>query len=152
MRAHSLVSFVVLAGLASACAHSGKTSPGEASAATPHDAPAATALTAEDIERNPSVPIEELLTAKFPGVWISRAADGGLAIRIRGATSLQASNEPLYIVDGVPIQAGPGGGLTGIVPNDIASISVLKDAAATTMYGVRGANGVIIIKTKRPPQ
>jgi TonB-dependent SusC/RagA subfamily outer membrane receptor len=91
------------------------------------------------------------MTAKFPGVWISRTADGALSIRIRGATSVQGSNEPLYIIDGTPIQPGPNGGLTGISPQDIASIQVLKDAAATTMYGVRGANGVIIIKTKVQP-
>ena len=105
-------------------------------------------MTAEDIERTPSVPVEELMTNKFPGVWISRTADGSLAIRIRGATSMQGSNEPLYIIDGTPTQPGPHGGLTGLSPGDIASIQVLKDAAATTMYGVRGANGVIIVKTK----
>ena len=74
--------------------------------------------------------------------------DGALSVRIRGTNSMQSSNEPLYIVDGTPVQPGPNGGLSGIAPNDIASIQVLKDAAATTMYGVRGANGVIIIKTK----
>jgi len=108
-------------------------------------------VTGEDIDRTPSVPVEELMKTKFPGVWISRTADGGISVRIRGATSLQGSSEPLYIIDGVPIQTGPNGSLTGIAPNDIASIQVLKDAAATTMYGVRGANGVIIIKTKIPP-
>lgn len=106
-------------------------------------------MTAEDIHRNPSVPIEELLAARFPGVWITRTADGSIAVRIRGATSVLGSNEPLYVLDGMPIQAGPNGALTGISPNDIDSIEVLKDAAATTMYGVRGANGVIIIKTRR---
>lgn len=85
---------------------------------------------------------------KFPGVWITRMPDGALSVRIRGTTSMQSSNEPLYIIDGTPVQPGPNGGLSGISPNDIASIEVLKDAAATTMYGVRGANGVIIIKTK----
>ncbi len=106
-------------------------------------------MTAEDIQRNPSVPIEELMASRFPGVWITRAADGGIAVRIRGASSVLGNNEPLYVLDGIPIQAGPNGALTGIAPNDIASIEVLKDAAATTIYGMRGANGVIIIKTKR---
>ncbi len=109
-------------------------------------------MTAEDIERTPIVPLEELLTARVAGVWIARTADGGIAVRIRGATSVTGNNEPLYVLDGMPIQAGPNGSLTGIVPNDIASIEVLKDATATAMYGVRGANGVIIIKTKRPGQ
>ena len=75
-----------------------------------------------------------------------------MAVRIRGGSSIQGNNEPLYIIDGIPIEPGPNGSLTGINPNDIASIEVLKDAASTTLYGVRGANGVIIIKTKHPPQ
>jgi TonB-dependent SusC/RagA subfamily outer membrane receptor len=141
MRAHSLVSLAFLAGLASACASSGK------QGAAPRDVPAP-AVTGEDIERTPSVPVEQLMMNKFPGVWITRMPDGSLSVRIRGTNSMQSSNEPLYIIDGTPVQPGPNGGLTGISPNDIASIEVLKDAAATTMYGVRGANGVIIIKTK----
>jgi len=145
MRAHSLVQLGLLVGLVSACAHAGKTSSEGASAA-------GNTVTAEDIERSPGVPLEELMTAKISGVWVTRTADGGIAVRIRGPTSVHGSNEPLYVVDGIPIQAGPGGSLTGIPPSDIASIEVLKDATATTMYGVRGANGVILIKTKRPGQ
>lgn len=145
MRARSLMSFGLLVGLVSACAHAG-TSRGKPRS------PAGTTVTAEDIERSPGVPLEDLLTARVSGVWVTRTAAGGIAVRIRGATSVHGSNEPLYVLDGIPIQAGPDGSLTGIVPNDIASIEVLKDVAATTMYGVRGAHGVIIIKTKRPGQ
>ena len=141
MRPRSVVPFGLLVGLVSACTHSGST--------RPRDDAAGTVLTAEDIQRNPSVPIEELMASRFPGVWITRTADGSIAVRIRGATSVQGSNEPLYVLDGIPIQAGPNGALTGIAPNDIASIEVLKDAAATTIYGVRGAHGVIVIKTRR---
>jgi len=150
MRARSLVALVLLAGLVSACARSGRTGPRETTVGPPSDAPAPTAVTAEDIQRTPVVSIEELMAAKFPGVWIARAADGGLSVRIRGATSVLGNNELLYVIDGIALQTGPGGSLTGIVPNDIESIEVLKDAAATTMYGLRGANGVILIKTKRP--
>lgn len=107
-------------------------------------------LNAEDIERGHGRSIEELLMERFPGVTITRTADGGIALQIRGPTSFLGSNEPLYVLDGVEIQAGPGGSLTGINPYDIASIEVVKDAAGTAMYGVRGANGVIVIKTKRP--
>jgi TonB-dependent SusC/RagA subfamily outer membrane receptor len=146
----SLVTFILVVGLISACAHSGN--PGDKRAVVPRDVPAGAAVTGEDIERTPSVSVEELMTTKFPGVWLSRNADGSLSVRIRGTTSLTASNEPLYIIDGQPIQTGPNGSLTGIAASDIASIQVLKDAAATTMYGMRGANGVIIIKTKVPPQ
>jgi TonB-dependent starch-binding outer membrane protein SusC len=106
-------------------------------------------VTAEDIERAPGQPIEEILKGRVAGVTVTRASGGGIAVRIRGATSFYGSNEPLYVLDGVPIQAGPGGSLTGIDPYDIESIEVLKDPADTALYGMRGANGVIVIKTKR---
>jgi TonB-dependent SusC/RagA subfamily outer membrane receptor len=105
-------------------------------------------VTSDDPGRVPDEPIEKQLAARVPGVIVNRTSDGGIAIRLRGATSILGSNAPLYIVDGLPIEPGPNGSLTGINPMDIASIEVLKDATATSMYGVRGANGVIIIKTK----
>lgn len=89
---------------------------------------------------------------RFPGVVVSRTNDGGIAVRIRGTTSLIGGNEPLYVVDGIPVQPGPNGSLNGVNPYDIESIEVLKDPASTAMYGVRGANGVIVIKMKGPPQ
>lgn len=107
-------------------------------------------MTAEDIQRSPSVPIEELMGAKIAGVWVQRTSDGGIAVRIRGATTIYGNQEPLYVLNGVPMQPGPNGALTGVSPSEIQSIEVLKDAASTAMYGVRGANGVIIIKTKTP--
>jgi TonB-dependent SusC/RagA subfamily outer membrane receptor len=105
-------------------------------------------VTSDDISRTPDEPIEKQLAGRVPGVVVTRMPDGGLVIRLRGASSILGSNAPLYIVDGIPVEAGPNGSLTGINPLDIASIEVLKDAAATSMYGVRGANGVIVIKTK----
>jgi TonB-dependent SusC/RagA subfamily outer membrane receptor len=132
----------VVVGLMSACAH--------ASGARNTSPPGDPTVTSEDIQRNPGQPIEKVLQGRFPGVEVTRTPDGGIAVRIRGATSFSGSTEPLYIVDGIAIQAGPGGALTGINPNDIESIRVLKDAADTAMYGMRGANGVIVIKTKRP--
>ena len=60
------------------------------------------------------------------------------------------SSEPLYVVDDVPIKAGPGGALNGINPYNIESIKVLKDPADTGIYGIRGGNGVIVIKMKKP--
>jgi len=109
-------------------------------------------VTSEDIDRQPGRPIEQVLADRFPGVTVTRAPDGGLAVRIRGATSINGSTEPLYVIDGVEIHPGPGGSLTGINPRDIATIEVVKDPAGEAMYGVRGANGIIIIKTKRPDQ
>lgn len=138
----ALLSVGLLLGLLSACAHSGKTNP--------TSPPRGSVVTAEDIERHPGEPIEKVLMGRFPGVVLTRTPDGGMAVRIRGATSFHGSNEPLYVIDGIPIQPGPSGGLTGISPYDIESIEVLKDPVDTSMYGVRGANGVILIRTKRP--
>lgn len=104
-------------------------------------------VTAEDIERSPGRPIEDILMSRFPGIVVTRTASG-IAIRIRGATSLRGDTAPLYVIDGVPVRAGPGGALVGINPYDIESIRVLTDPTDTSMYGVRGANGVIVIKTK----
>lgn len=107
-------------------------------------------VTAEEIERTPNESIEKYLMGRFPGVWVTQTPDGGIAVRIRGATTVHGNTEPLYVVDGIQFQPGPEGSLTGINPSDIESIQVLKDAASTAMYGVRGANGVIVIKTKKP--
>ena len=131
-------------GLGTACVH--RTSP-----PPPTAAPSST-VTSEDIERQPGQPIEQVLMGRFPGVTVERTANGGIAVRIRGTTSIRGSNAPLYVIDGVEIEPGPGGSLTGINPHDIASIQVLKDPAETALYGVRGANGVIVITTKRPGQ
>lgn len=106
-------------------------------------------VTAEDIERAPGQPIEEILKGRVAGVTVTQG-EGGLVVRIRGVSSFYGNNEPLYVLDDVPITPGPGGALKGISPYDIESINVLKDPADTALYGVRGANGVIMIKTKRP--
>ena len=139
----------LLVGLASGCAHrNGATPPATPAAASP----SSSTVTSEDIDRQPGQPIEQVLMGRFPGVMVTRAADGSVSVRIRGTTSIRGSNEPLYVIDGVEIQPGPGGSLTGINPHDIATIEVVKDPAGEAMYGVRGANGVIIVKTKRPDQ
>lgn len=110
-------------------------------------------VTAAQIEQTPPTEsIEKILEGRVAGVVVRRAPDGGIAVRIRGGTSIHGNNEPLYILDGMPIAAGPGGSLSGINPHDIESIRVLKDPTDTAMYGSRGANGVIVIKTKKPKQ
>lgn len=119
-------------------------------AAAPQDSlPELGIVTADDIRRTPGQSIEELLEGRVAGVSVIRTPNG-IAVRIRGFTSFLGSNEPLYVVDGIPINAGPGGSLIGISPYDIETIKVLKDPASLSMYGVRGANGVIVITTKRP--
>ena len=107
-------------------------------------------VTAEDISRSPGQPIEKVLQSKVPGVLITRTPDGGIAVQLRGTSSFYGSAQPLYLVDGVPINPGPNGALTGVNPYDIESIKVLKDPADTSLYGMRGANGVIVVTTKRP--
>ena len=117
----------------------------------PKSVGAKSTVTAEEIERQGSSdqPLEKVLQGRVAGVSVVRTPDG-IAVRIRGGSSVYGNNEPLYVLDGMPIQPGPNGALTGINPYDIESIKVLKDAADTAMYGIRGANGVILIKTKRP--
>lgn len=94
--------------------------------------------------------VEELLAGRIPGLQVVR--DGrGYSLRIRGIGSIMGSNEPLVVVDGMPVQAfGTPGDLGWLNPHDIERIDVLKDASSTSIYGSRGANGVIIITTKRP--
>lgn len=99
------------------------------------------------IESRPIISAAEALQGKAAGVQVvspSGKPGGDIQVRVRGASSLLGNNEPLYVVDGVITYD-----TRGINPQDIASFSVLKDAAATAIYGVRGANGVVIITTKR---
>ena len=108
-------------------------------------------VTAEDIERAPGQPIGEILKGRVAGVTVTQG-QGGLVVRIRGVTSFYGNNEPLYVLDDVPIAPGHGGFLMGLGAHDIEWIKVLKDPADTGLYGMRGANGVILIRTKRPMQ
>jgi len=145
------VPFSLLIGLLLACAPPRTAPVGDVDPMSPNPPPPA-GITAEDIARSPTVSIEDQLAAKYPGVWVSRAPDGGIAIRMRGSSSVNGSTTPLYVVDGIAIQPGPQGALSGISPYDIASIQVVKDPTGTAMYGVRGVNGVIVIRTKKPVQ
>jgi len=113
------------------------------------------AVTPEQFNTGRVVTTEELIAAKVPGVQIANTGEpgGSTNIRIRGGTSVNASNEPLFVVDGVPLPVGGGlssgrNPLNFLNPDDVASVTVLKDASATAIYGSRGANGVIIIETK----
>lgn len=99
---------------------------------------------------------EELIQGKVAGVQVIDSGEpgGGISLRIRGGTSVTSSNEPLFVVDGVPLAIGGGlsagrNPLNFLNPDDIAEITVLKDASATAIYGSRGANGVVMIQTKR---
>ncbi len=114
------------------------------------------AVKAEEVNRGALTSPQELLRGKVPGVNIvsgDGAPGAGAEIRIRGGASLSANNNPLIVIDGVPVanDAGPGmaNGLSMVNPNDIASFTVLKDASATAIYGSRASNGVILITTKK---
>lgn len=119
-------------------------------------------VTSEEIKDMPLVGLDQALQGRAAGVQVtnnSGAPGGGVSIRIRGTSSLGAGNEPLYVVDGVPInntqtfnqQTGEEriNGMSNINPSDIESIEILKDAASTSIYGARAANGVVLINTKR---
>jgi TonB-dependent SusC/RagA subfamily outer membrane receptor len=144
--ARTLLSAGLLAGLVAGCHRPAGTAPQPRP-----NRPDNSTVTPEEIQRQVSSdePLEKVLQGRVAGVTVARTPDG-IAVRIRGGSSVYGNNEPLYIIDGMPIQPGPNGALSGLNPYDIESIKVLKDAADTAMYGIRGANGVIVIKTKRP--
>jgi iron complex outermembrane receptor protein len=115
-----------------------------------------TSISAKDFQKGVIPSSEQLLQGKVAGLQVTSgggSAGGGSRIRIRGGASLNASNDPLIVIDGVPVEsngiAGSGNLLNTINPNDIESISVLKDASATALYGSRASNGVLIITTKK---
>ena len=104
-------------------------------------------VTSQDFE-NSNEPIEIVLQRKVPGLKVTRTNDGGIALNIRGAASFMGEPAtPLYILDGLPFRPGAEGAITGVNPNDIASVRVIKGAEAGS-YGSEGANGVISITTK----
>lgn len=124
----------------------------------------ATTVGANEIKDNPKPSFQEALNGKVPGLQVSTTSGQAGAtpeIRIRGIGSMNASNSPLYVIDGVPVVSGDVGQsmdyvsgssnnvLATLNPNDIESVTVLKDAAASALYGSRAANGVIIITTKQ---
>ena len=116
----------------------------------------------EQIDRLPTLTPDQALQGLASGVFVSSNSGtpgGGMSVRVRGQTSINASNQPLYVIDGVIIQSGNvtrdgvGGQQQNVLntlnPQDIESIQVLKDAASTAIYGARAANGVVLITTKR---
>jgi TonB-dependent SusC/RagA subfamily outer membrane receptor len=141
---------LLLAALLAGCTSSGS---GGSREPAPAQSGSVQGATASEISQTPNQPIEQQLMARFPGVVIGHTSGGDLTVRIRGGSpTLGGNTAPLYIVDGVPFAPSTDGGLSGINPNDVSSIRVLKDAADLTMYGSRGANGVIVIKTKHARQ
>jgi TonB-linked SusC/RagA family outer membrane protein len=123
---------------------------------------AVSSVSSRDLENRVVASLDAALQGKATGVQVVQNAGNpgnGITVRIRGSSSISASNQPLYVVDGVPIfredfsQLGLGGqdlsAITGLNPNEIETIDILKDAAASAIYGSRGSNGVVLITTKR---
>ncbi|MBW3630806.1 MAG: TonB-dependent receptor plug domain-containing protein [Gemmatimonadetes bacterium] len=109
-----------------------------------------TSLAADELNGQRVSRVEEMLQDRVSGVTVSRKSDGSYSVRVRGTRSLLASNEPLVVIDGVPVNAQSVSlAVTGLSPQDVASVEILKGAAATAIYGSRGANGVILITTRR---
>ena len=103
---------------------------------------------AEALANNPATDFRQALVGKMPGVQVtipSGDPEGSVSIRVRGISTVNAGSDPLYIVDGVPMERG----FANLNTNDIESIEVLKDASAAAIYGSRGSNGVILVTTKR---
>lgn len=117
------------------------------------------AVKAEEMNRGAVTSPQELIMGKVPGLSVAQPngqPGGGSTIRIRGGASLNASNDPLIVIDGIPVSndaaLGTPSALSTINPNDIETFTVLKDASATAIYGSRASNGVIIIQTKKGSQ
>ncbi len=94
--------------------------------------------------------VEEWLQGRVAGLQVIPLGGGQFDLRIRGTTSVNMSTQPLVVIDGVQVPPeGISNALAGVSPNQIKSVDVLKDAGATSIYGIRGANGVLVITTKR---
>ncbi|WP_340074614.1 TonB-dependent receptor [Leptobacterium sp. I13] len=119
-------------------------------------------LNSEQINNIPTPSLQSALTGKAAGVRITQIngkVEGGIKVRVRGTSTISSSQEPLYVVDGVPvnnsdesINGSPINPLVSINPNDIESIQILKDASSAAIYGARGSNGVVLITTKKGKQ
>ena len=142
-----LASVCIIAGVILGCAH-GRDIEAEQNPSPAPPRPSPSTVTSDDIPGPPTVSLEQLLAGRIAGVAVTRAPAGGISVLIRGPSSFYLSHQPLYVVDDVPIEPGPNGTLSWLNPQDIASIAVLRDPSATAIFGVRGANGVIVIKTK----
>ena len=124
-----------------ACASGGATNTGLA--------PSRSASDTSSIGSTDGKTMETLFEGRFPGISVQRTNGGGLKILVRGGTSsFFGGEEPLYVLDDTPLPTGTGG-VVFLNPNDIQKIEVLKNPADVGIYGLRGANGVIVITTKR---
>jgi len=115
---------------------------------SPDARPPGTVLTADDIRNSPGQSLEQLLLARVPGLTIERAADGHTKLVLRGRNTILGDDEVLFVVNGIPLGPAVSGNLAAVDVHDIETVQILHDAVATAAYGIRGANGVIVIRTK----
>ncbi|QXD16588.1 TonB-dependent receptor plug domain-containing protein [Rhodocaloribacter litoris] len=108
-------------------------------------------LTGDDLTRTaPSATrLQDLIEGRIPGLTFTEGAGGRVLIRLRGISSFSGHDQPLIVVDDIPVDLAADGSIPGVVVSEIARIRVLKDPAETSRYGMRGAHGVIVITTKR---
>ncbi len=108
-------------------------------------------VTAEDISRETptATRLADLIEGRIPGVSISQAAGGRVVIRMRGVSTFSGADQPLVVVDDVPVALNADGSIPGVAVSEIVSIKVLKDLTETSRYGMRGAFGVIVVTTRR---
>jgi TonB-dependent SusC/RagA subfamily outer membrane receptor len=138
----------VLVGSVSGCARTVDTAQAEPEP-EPEETTTLADLTSREIERRSNEKIKDLLETRSPGVRVRVNQDGTLSIRMGGPSSFHGSEAPLIVVDGTPYPT-PRGRVCCLNPHDIESIEVFKYPPETSLYGVRGANGVIVITTLRP--
>jgi TonB-dependent SusC/RagA subfamily outer membrane receptor len=150
--------------VAAACAHGSSAAPRPAHVASERDSVpvaygtqdkksvtgAIGSIDGENAPRGTARTMADLLDGHVPGVEVTRLAGGSVSVRIRGDRSFHADGEPLYVVDGIPMTGSTI--MTDLDPRDVKSIEVLKDAGSLAAYGSRGANGVILIRLKKPPR
>lgn len=103
-------------------------------------------IDAEDERSETATDLSDLLRGQAAGVQVERSS-GGIRVTIRGTSTIYGDSTPLYVVDGMPVEARFDGTVP-VHPHDVQSITILKDAGATSLYGSQGANGVIVIETK----
>ncbi len=129
------LSFMLVAG----CSGSGETT---------REKPEPNTVSGEDAARTPTVRLAGLIVQRVAGITLSETSGGRIKVRVRGVTSFTSDNQPLFVVDDIPVDPEPDGSLPGVVLTEIESIKVYKYPADTSRWGMRGANGVIVVKTK----
>ena len=106
-------------------------------------------ITSDEIHETDNLDINELISRRVPGITITQGPGGQIVALIRGKKTFTGDDRPLYVVDGIPVEPNRDGSLPGVILSEIEEIKVYKDSAQTARWGMRGANGVIAVTTKK---